>query len=215
MLKRLDPTKYMKLDFTTDSNGIAYTFVNGVKGTLNQNDTYTLINEYYKLPVNSIYVETGSYLGCSSVLAGLCTRHGTTIYSHDIWERNMEDLPSESGPPPQCEDYFLKYYENIRNNNLQNIVIPIRGDSPYTLGIHKDESIDLAFIDGDHSIFGTLRDLQAVYPKMKPNGVILCHDFTTHPGVKSAVEQFCKENGITNIDGFGGSSIVKINLSQK
>lgn len=205
----------MDLNFTVDSNGIAYTFVNGVKGTLNQNDTLALMSEYHKLPVNSLYIETGSYLGCSSVLAGLCTKHGTTIYSHDIWEENMKDLTTESGPPPECEDYFLKYYENVRNNNLQNIVIPIRGDSSYTLGIHKDKSIDLAFIDGDHSFLGTLKDLKAVYPKMKPNGVILCHDYTTHKGVEPAVTQFCKDNEITNIEGFRGSSIVKIKLSQK
>jgi hypothetical protein len=60
----------MKLDFEV-IDGIAFTYVNSVKGTLNQMDVKVLLNYYNTLPFNSKYLEIGSYLGCSSVLAGL------------------------------------------------------------------------------------------------------------------------------------------------
>ena len=102
----------------------------------------------------------------------------------------------------------------MRDNKLQHKVIPIRGDSKYTLGIHEDKSIDLAFIDGDHSYEGALNDLQAIYPKMKSDGVILCHDCRPNSQVLKAITEFATSKGILNAEGFIGSSIVSINLKQ-
>jgi predicted O-methyltransferase YrrM len=202
----------MDLKFECTDDGIAYTYVNGVKGTLNQADTNVLLSHYIQIPMNGKYAETGSYLGCSGVLAGLSSKHGTTIYCHDIWVDNMEELSNESGPPPKVDDYFYTFYENVLNNNLQNIVIPIRGDSAYTLNIHKDKSIDLAFIDGDHSYEGALKDFNTLLPKMKTNGIILCHDCHQNNDVMKALMEFCKENSIENATGFKNSSIIKITL---
>jgi|TARA_R110000782_G_C14643179_1_gene395881 hypothetical protein len=191
---------------------IAFAYVNGVKGTLSKGDVGVLLHHYNQLPMNSKYAETGSYLGCSGVLAGLSSKYGTTVYCHDIWVDNMEDLKSDSAPPPQVSNYFYTFYENVLNNNLQNIVIPIRGDSSYTLNIHKDKSIDLAFIDGDHSYEGALKDFNALLPKMKKNGIILCHDCHQSNDVTKALLDFCEENSIENATGFQDSSIIQIIL---
>tara|TARA_R110000823_G_scaffold27693_3_gene80849 strand:- start:215 stop:607 length:393 start_codon:yes stop_codon:yes gene_type:complete len=127
----------------------------------------------------------------------------------------MEELSTGSGPPPKVDDYFYTFYENVLNNNLQNIVIPIRGDSAYTLNIHRDESIDLAFIDGDHSFEGALKDLNAILPKMKKDGIILCHDCRPGGDVSNALRDFCVKNAFENVVGFERSSIVKIHLKDK
>ena len=205
----------MDLKFEVTDDGMAYTYINGVKGTLNEADTNVLLNHYIQLPMNSKYVETGSYMGCSGVLAGLSSKHGSTVYCHDIWVENMEELSTGSGPPPKVDDYFYTFYENVLNNNLQNIVIPIRGDSAYTLNIHRDESIDLAFIDGDHSFEGALKDLNAILPKMKKDGIILCHDCRPGSDVSNALRDFCVKNAFENVVGFERSSIVKIHLKDK
>ena len=205
----------MDLKFEVTDDGMAYTYINGVKGTLNEADTNVLLNHYIQLPMNSKYVETGSYMGCSGVLAGLSSKHGSTVYCHDIWVENMEELSSGSSPPPKVDDYFYTFYENVLNNNLQNIVIPIRGDSAYTLNIHRDESIDLAFIDGDHSFEGALKDLNAILPKMKKDGIILCHDCRPGSDVSNALRDFCVKNAFENVVGFERSSIVKIHLKDK
>lgn len=201
----------MKLDFEVDNNGIAFTYVNNVKGTLNETDVKVLVEHYKNLPFGSKYLEIGSYLGCSSIIAGLTFKNKSLVYSHDIWEDDMKKLSHDGGPPPEVNNYFYKFYENIRNNNLEGIVIPVRGDSSYTVGIHEDESIDLAFIDGDHSYNGCLNDLNAVLPKMKHNTTILCHDAVSGSDVEKAIREFCNCNNFTDIRGYVGSSIVSIN----
>lgn len=206
----------MDLKFEVTDDGMAYTYVNGVKGTLNESDTNVLLNHYIQLPMNSKYIETGSYLGCSGVLAGLSSKHGSTVYCHDIWFENIEDITATGTRPPDgVDNYLFTFYENVLNNNLQNIIIPIRGDSAYTLNIHRDESIDLAFIDGDHTYEGALKDLDTVLPKMKKGGVILCHDCRPGSDVSKALREFCVKNEIQNASGFEHSSIVKIDLKDK
>ena len=186
----------MDLKFECDENGIAYTYVNGTKGTLNAWDTQALIREIASKCTEGdhIYVETGSYLGCSSVLAGLVSSSNTMCYAHDVWD--YDSLKGDSIMPPRVleGDYFKIFYDNIRQNKLQKKVIPIRGDSKYTLGaIHKDASIDIAFVDGDHSFDGIVGDLVALRPKMKSGGVILCHDCTKGSDTRKGLEMFTRD----------------------
>ena len=55
-----------------------------------------------------------------------------------------------------------------------------------------DASLDLVFIDADHSRESVLEDLKAWVSKVKEGGVIAGHDFGAvhHPGVKEAVKEF-------------------------
>lgn len=166
----------LTLEFEVDSNGIAYTYANKVKGMLNRSDVANIINEAKKLPIDNaaVYLETGSFLGCSAVIVASVTSSNTLVYAHDIWVQEKLD---EQGLKNGDEEYFKTFYNNVKSTKLQNRVIPIRGDSKYTVNaIHDDESVDLAFIDGDHTEDGIYGDLVAVYPKVKKGGVILCHD---------------------------------------
>lgn len=52
-----------------------------------------------------------------------------------------------------------------------------------------DASLDLVFLDADHSQLAVMADIQAWRPKVKPGGVLGGHDYGSErfPGVKSAV----------------------------
>ena len=176
-------------------DGIAYTCINNVHGLLNELDCFVLISNGAFLPENSVYVETGSYLGCSGILQGLIAKKGTLVYCHDLWLDDMKDLPEGSGPPEYTTDLFNKMNNNIINNKLENTVIPIRGDSKTTLDMHKDETVDLAFIDGDHSYEGVKADLSIINKKIKPNGTIICHDILSSP-VYVAIHEFVENNDV-------------------
>ena len=154
------------------TNDICFTTVNGVKGTLGRADVEMLIHCAKKLTNESKYLETGSYLGCSALIIAL--HSNAMIWAHDIWVTEWSEL--KGSPPPEVKDYFYNFYKMVKDNKLTNRIVPIRGDSVYTVGIHDDKSIDLAFIDGDHSYDGCLNDLEAVLPKMKQDTVILVHD---------------------------------------
>ena len=59
----------------------------------------------------------------------------------------------------------------------------------------EDESIDIVFIDADHSYEGVKNDIIYWAPKVKSGGVICGHDYglDRFPGVKKAVLEFFDE----------------------
>ena len=67
----------------------------------------------------------------------------------------------------------------------------VRGWSDAVAKQFDDESVDLVFLDADHSEEWVLRDLQAWMPKLRDGGVIAGHDYDAphHPGVKKAVDR--------------------------
>jgi predicted O-methyltransferase YrrM len=174
-------------------DGIAYTKIGGTKGTLNFFDAHALANHAKNLPANAKYLETGSYLGCSALIIAL--HSNATVWAHDIWVTDWSEL--KGCPPPEVKDYFYKFYDSVKRNNLQNRIIPVRGNSTYTVGIHDDKSIDLAFVDGDHSYEGCLADLRAIWPKMKSGSVILVHDCIPNSEPLDAVQKFTNELNIS------------------
>lgn len=191
-----------RINFEVD-DGMTFTVINGkIKGLLNVNDTKVLMEHFKNLNEKSKYVETGSYLGCSAILAALNSNNVSIIYCHDLWPENTTD------------DYFHVFYRNVSELNLEKTIIPIRGNTHYTLGIHEDKSIDLAFIDGDYSYDGCYKNLEKIFPKMKDDGIILCHNYIDGSDVSRAVTDFSNIKGFKHLDGFVGSSIMKINMKQ-
>jgi len=68
----------------------------------------------------------------------------------------------------------------------------LRSDSADAASLVDDQSLDLAFIDADHSYLGVCRDIQAWLPKVKRGGWIGGHDYgdPSFPGVEKAVHLF-------------------------
>lgn len=71
----------------------------------------------------------------------------------------------------------------------------IRADSKTAAQAIPDNSLDLVFIDADHSYEGCRDDIQAYWPKVKPGGIISGHDYANDdwqfgPMVKRAVDEF-------------------------
>ena len=83
----------------------------------------------------------------------------------------------------------------------QNVTM-YKGESYNVLNGFKDDSLDMIYIDGDHSYEGVKKDLHAAYDKVKSGGWIMGHDYEMNMekaqieytfGVKKAVDEFCKE----------------------
>lgn len=102
-----------------------------------------------------VYVETGSYLGLSShvvVSSAQEERVPLIAYAHDIFDNSETDLWlfTQINNKTNLE----KFYDNVRSNGLQRSIIPIAGYSHITLRMHPSESVDMVFVDGDHSFEG-------------------------------------------------------------
>jgi predicted O-methyltransferase YrrM len=81
-------------------NGMAITTFNQVRGTLSKADVDVLIKSVYKLQKGAKYIETGSYLGCSSLIVAFHSK--ATVYAHDVWVTDWSEL--KGSPPPQVDD---------------------------------------------------------------------------------------------------------------
>lgn len=69
----------------------------------------------------------------------------------------------------------------------------IRDDSVASASFFDDKSIDMVYIDGDHSYDGCTRDILAWFPKISSGGILAGHDYhnITPVGVRKAVADVC------------------------
>lgn len=77
----------------------------------------------------------------------------------------------------------------------------IRADSAEAAKLIADQSLDLVFLDAEHSYEGVKADISAYYAKVKSGGFISGHDYANDdekfgPMVKRAVDEFVEANGL-------------------
>ena len=184
--------------------------LNGVLGYAWINDIANLYSSVTRIPSEiPTIVEIGSFSGLSAcIFAHSLRRHGLKgrIYCVDLWDTYVEMNPSaretgffayQSGQLRQLFDH------SIRSAGVSEAT-PICEDSTRAWQRFPDESIDMLFVDGDHSYEGCLADLTHWYRKVKPDGVIIGHDYDWDT-VRSAVGHFSRQNGLRLQEMQGGS----------
>lgn len=126
-----------------------------------------------------VAIETGSYIGYSS----LCIAHALKdnnhghLHAYDLFEKDM-DLHS-----PFIEvrsDILTTVRQHARQAGLDEWITYHKGDSSTLLKCyfeeHPEQRIDFAFIDGDHSINGCLKDWIVTEEHLSDKGIVVIHD---------------------------------------
>jgi SAM-dependent methyltransferase len=95
-------------------------------------------------------------------------------------------------------DFSAFDIEYFRPHINSGIVELHEGDSSTLLSIAPDGYFDFIYIDGDHTYPGVAKDLEQARQKMKPDGWIMCNDYTVYSplegvkyGVYRAVNELC------------------------
>jgi hypothetical protein len=140
-------------------------------------------------------IEVGTWRGKTSrQILERC--HNATLYMIDRWECPTTDdsyfnSGSETARLPQAkydEAYDICFYLALKHGKRAQI---IRSDSVAAAAGFEDGTVDLIFIDGDHSYDGVKRDILAWKKKVKRGGWLGGHDYA-HPDqgeVKRAVDE--------------------------
>lgn len=130
-----------------------------------------------KFPSGSLFVEIGSYFGCSfSYLVIEVINSG----------KNIDCVAVDACPWESVEPNFTKNMKPFEGH----FRTMFGGDSFDRIKEFSDNSIDFAFIDANHTYEFVSRDIAAILPKMKKGGVLAGHDYNLHhPGVMQAVNE--------------------------
>jgi len=157
--------------FKMDRYNVVAHKVEAIEGYLMPGQERYLFEKVSSLPLDATIVEIGSYKGRSTVaMAYACVSTNRTIYCIDTFSGNETDF--------KANDFFSHWLKNIKENNLDQYVIPLRGRSVNMIKRLREEGvkIDFAFIDGSHQFIDVLRDFEGLYPLMKDGGQIAFHD---------------------------------------
>lgn len=133
-----------------------------------------LVRELSKLRRARI-VEVGVYLGGATWWGAQVARDNFGEYiCVDHWQGAL-DLPAD-------EIVYRGFMENMRDSGLDGFISIIKRSSEEAAISIPDKSLDLVFLNGDHTAGGCLADIYTWYPKLKEGGVMLGHDYTTLHG---------------------------------
>lgn len=136
-----------------------------------------------------VCVEVGSFSGKSICYFGQRLKEegiDFTFYSVDHWK--CDNISKETKSWMGVYDNFFEHFKsNVVKCGLQVNIIPLKMDSMEASKTFADKSIDFIFLDGDHTLPYTIREIRAWKPKMKNNSIIAGHDFCEH-AVHIAVE---------------------------
>lgn len=146
-----------------------------VEGWLSAIEAIQLYRIASQLKKNAVIVEIGSWKGRSTLCLARGLKKGK-LFAIDPFDASGEPESSETyrkqmGATPLLD----QFRENMKSARVLDEIEICAGYSQQFAG--KFKSIDLLFIDGDHSIEGCDRDFALFSPALVRGGYLLFHDY--------------------------------------
>jgi hypothetical protein len=140
-----------------------------------------------QLSPGAAWADVGVWCGRSLLATSLALPADSTLYAIDLWSGEMERGVPNFDP---CPDWSYNAFLNTARLIAQqrpDVKLEVRRQlTVEALGKLADDSLDGGFIDASHKRPEVEADIDALYPKIKPGGLICGHDFDL-PGVYAAV----------------------------
>ncbi len=147
-----------------------------------------LYNIARKLERNSTIVEIGSFKGGGTLTLCEGAPQDTVIHCVDHWDYIYDADEDEWSYQPHNDITYQTFLENTKN--FDDIIVPHRGkskDIAKDIDLQKGD-VDLLFIDAEHTYEGTIKHLNAWFPKLE-RGIIVVHDIRRE-GCWRAIEEY-------------------------
>lgn len=131
----------------------------------------------------------------------------------EVWCVDPYEYYDEYGDDPKATpDIIQERYRKASNTIFEfDNVHHIREYSEDAAPLFDDESIDMIFLDGNHSYEYVKKDTGLWWPKVKDGGFLSGHDYKDRPwlGVIPAVDEFLEENDLELYDNNHVTWVVK------
>jgi hypothetical protein len=135
-------------------------------------------------------VEIGSWKGQSTKV--LLDASQGVVHAVDHFNGSPTD---ESKGFAQVQDVYAQFLENV--GHYENLKVH-RMSSMDAVSEFEDGSIDMVWIDADHSHEGCSKDIDAWLPKVKNGGLICGHDYGVCSGVTTSVDDRFSDIGLVD-----------------
>ncbi len=126
--------------------------------------------EHSQIELQTI-VELGAYVGDSTEIF---SKFFKKVISIDTWTDWIDEKTGKNYFKYPMVEIEKQYDERIQS--LDNVV-KIKADSHETSDRYEDQSLDMVYIDADHSYEAVKKDILMWYLKVKIGGIISGHDF--------------------------------------
>ena len=138
------------------------------------------------IPQGCVIAEIGVAVGGFSQFLIDCCKPARFIV---IDRFNLHELARFWGKPPR-EWFGTKTHLEFYTDKFEQIIkvggmSVLAGDSLAQIARLDDGSVDVFYVDGDHTYDGVWRDLDALRPKIKPSGMIVMNDYTSGDGERA------------------------------
>lgn len=138
------------------------------------------------------FVEVGVAFGghLEEILQNTKLEKAYAIDSYKLSSTTTDSFMKEDGSSFEQKDYDELYeFTKNRLSKFTERISFIREESINAVNSFKDNSIDIIFIDAEHSYNGVKNDIKNWLPKIKKGGILAGHDYNhpNFPGVKNAV----------------------------
>jgi predicted O-methyltransferase YrrM len=170
----MEPSSNMNLDAlrqTAEAEQIDYTSVR------------TVLGAYALMAAPRTYLEIGTRRGHSVCMVVNCAPQPMDIYSFDLW---LENYAGEANPGQQL------IRDELRKFDFTGTIRFFDGDSKQTVPAFfrnsaHPQTIDLVFVDGDHSDEGARTDILNVIDHVSVGGLLVFDDIT-HPSHRTLID---------------------------
>lgn len=161
-----------------------------IEGWFDFEDLYSQYAEALK--DGHTFVEIGVWQGRSFCFLGELLKNANKkvkMYAVDTFKGSETEEVHQQAIKKLGGSTLQIFEGNVADMGLKDLVTVIPEDSATAASKFADGSIDILFIDGDHTLVGVLSDLERWYPKVKSGGIISGHDIPC-PSVLAAVTTF-------------------------
>jgi len=155
-----------------------------IKGWLSEEQAQILYDCDLKAPTPRV-LELGSFVGKSAiVLASAMKKRSGFLMCIDFFIKNSNYITPE-GTTEVIPDRFVSFWSNIKERNLENHVITIKGYHNTVLPT-LGGNFGMIFIDGGHMIQDTLFIAINSWERLDEGGFLVFHDYghKDYPDVK-------------------------------
>lgn len=167
-------------------------FYQNIEGWFNFQDIYSSIVKWARDGAH--LVEIGAWYGKSTAYMAVEIANSNKVIHFDTidtWEGSEEHQSAGLAADKNIQDKGSVYECFLANLSPAAFYVhPIRLKSLEASKLYADGSLDFVFLDAAHDFENVSADINAWFPKVKPDGFIAGHDYSLDwPGVVKAVQE--------------------------